>query len=224
MNSEIIHSMYNNAIELFKNNNYDDSEKEIIKIIEILGDNSDVLNFYGRLKQFKGQFDESIKLLSKSIEVDNANHMAHYNLALAYCIKKDLDKSKHHFEQYRINNTTMDDSNYMYNLYISKLHFDKLDIIETQKYYYDSRIPLFQQLSKLLVPRVYETTEDIQLHRQNYYKTLSELYDTHESIILHDTNKFTEYLQFIYCYAFPLSYQGENNNKILQLQVDNTCT
>ena len=29
---------------------------------------------------------------------------------------------------------------------------------------------------------------------------------------------FSEYLQFIYCYVFPLSYQGKNNREILQLQ------
>ena len=29
---------------------------------------------------------------------------------------------------------------------------------------------------------------------------------------------FCEYLQFIYCYVFPLSYQGQNNREILQLQ------
>ena len=37
-------------------------------------------------------------------------------------------------------------------------------------------------------------------------------------IFVNSEELFSEYLQFIYCYGFPLSYQGQNNKDILQLQ------
>ena len=50
-------------IELFQNNNYSECEKKLKYVLEYIPDNSDVLNFYGRLKQFTNQFDESLELL-----------------------------------------------------------------------------------------------------------------------------------------------------------------
>ena len=95
-----IENIYNLAINLFKESNYDESEKYIKEILEIVPNNSDVLNFYGRLKQFKGQINESIEILNKSIEIDNNNYMAHYNIALAYCIHKNIDMVKTHFNKF----------------------------------------------------------------------------------------------------------------------------
>ena len=83
-----IESLYNNAVEDFKTGNYEQSENKLKYILELIPDNTDVLNFYGRLKQFQNKFDDSIDLLTKSVTIDNNNFMAHYNLALAYCIKK----------------------------------------------------------------------------------------------------------------------------------------
>ena len=86
MNS--IENIYNLAIDSFKRSDYEQSENYIKQILNDIPNNSDVLNFYGRLKQFRGQIDESIKILNKSIEADPNNYMAHYNIALAYCIQK----------------------------------------------------------------------------------------------------------------------------------------
>ena len=44
--------------------------------------------------------------------------MAHYNIGLAYCIKKDLENVKHHFTLYQNLNTDESDSKYVCNLYI----------------------------------------------------------------------------------------------------------
>ena len=85
-----IENKYNLAIKLFQSEKYNESEQVILELLEIVSDNSDIYNFYGRLKQFQGQFDKSIELLKKSVMISNSNFMAHYNLGLAYCIKKDL--------------------------------------------------------------------------------------------------------------------------------------
>ena len=88
-NSELIKEIenkYNIAINYFQSENFKESEEIILEILEIIPDNSDVYNFYGRLKQFQGDFNKSIELLKKSVEYDPHNFMAHYNLGLAYCI------------------------------------------------------------------------------------------------------------------------------------------
>ena len=145
--------------------------------------------------------------------------MAHYNLGLAYCIKKDLQNVKYHFDKYLKYNTDTSDSKYTCNLYISKLHFDELDITETADYYRASRIPLFVELSKLLVPRIYHSIQEIEKNREIYYNTLNDLLNKNiDNLIIHNPEVFCEYLQFIYCYVFPLSYQGKNNSTILKMQ------
>jgi len=207
---------YNKAIKLFQENQYAECETKLKYILEYIPDNSDVLNFYGRLKQFTSNFDESIEILEKSVKCDNNNFMGHYNLGLAYCIKKDLKKTKLHFEKYQELNT--DKSRFYCNLYLSKLHFDELDIEETKYYYNKSNIPLFQKLSILLIPRVYESTEQIDYYRKLYSESLINIYNDCDDIIVKSNDVFTEYLQFIYCYGFPLSYQGKNNKDILEMQ------
>ena len=119
-----IENKYTTAINLFQCEQYSESEKLILEIIDSIPDNSDIYNFYGRLKQFLGQFDKSIELLEKSITLAEENFMAHYNLGLAYCIKKNLEKVKYHFNKYLTYNTDNSLSKYTCNLYISKLHFD----------------------------------------------------------------------------------------------------
>lgn len=214
-----IEDKYNQAIHLFQTEKYNESEQIILEILNIIPENTDIYNFYGRLKQFQGQFDKSIELLKKSIHIDNTNFMAHYNLGLAYCIKKNLEQVKHHFGKYLEYNPDNNNSKYTCNLYISKLHFDELDITETADYYKASRIPLFVELSKLLVPRIYHSLEDIQENRNIYYNTLHNLLNSNiDNLIIHNQEVFSEYLQFIYCYVFPLSYQGQNNSTILKMQ------
>ena len=214
-----IESLYNNAVEDFKTGNYEQSENKLKYILELIPDNTDVLNFYGRLKQFQNKFDDSIDLLTKSVNIDNNNFMAHYNLALAYCIKKNLEKVKEHFNLYQKLNPDESPLKYFCNLYISKLHFDELDIIETKEFYIKSRVPVFVKLAELLVPRIYESEKHINITRKEYYISLNTIYNniTPDMIISHET-LFSEYLQFIYCYVFPLSYQGKNNREILKLQ------
>ena len=218
-NNNNIEELYNCAISCFKKTDYNSSEKYILNILEYIPNNSDVLNFYGRLKQFKGEIDESIDLLNQSILADNKNFMAHYNIALAYCIKKNIILVKKHFEEYIKLNPDNNDSKYYCNLYISKLHFDQLDIEETKLFYKKSKVPLFNSLADLLVSRIYNSTEEIEESRKLYYNTLLNIYNnTPDDIIIHSPDLFSEYLQFIYCYGFPLSYQGKNNKEILSLQ------
>ena len=62
-----IEEKYNLAINLFQNGKYKESENTILEILNIIPDNTDIYNFYGRLKQFQGEFDKSIELLKKSI-------------------------------------------------------------------------------------------------------------------------------------------------------------
>ena len=214
-----IESLYNNSVEDFKTGNYEQSENKLKYILELIPDNTDVLNFYGRLKQFQNKFDDSIDLLTKSVTIDNNNFMAHYNLALAYCIKKNLEKVKEHFNLYQKLNPDESPLKYFCNLYISKLHFDELDIEDTKEYYVKSKIPLFIKLSELLVPRIYNSIEHIENTRKEYLNSLHNIYNNITSdLIVSSEALFTEYLQFIYCYVFPLSYQGKNNAEILSLQ------
>ena len=44
---------------------YKESEDLILEILKIIPENADIYNFYGRLKQFQGNFDKSIELLQK---------------------------------------------------------------------------------------------------------------------------------------------------------------
>ena len=216
---ESIQNKYDLAIQFFQSEKYKESEDLILEIINLIPDNSDIYNFYGRLKQFQGNFNKSIELLLKSIEINPSNFMAHYNLGLAYCIKKDLKNVKKHFEKYQEFVPNSNTNKHTCNLYISKLHFDELDIKETREYYEKSNIPLFVELSKLLVPRIYKSTEEIQEYRKLYKDTLTNLLSKNiDHLIVKTPEMFCEYLQFIYCYVFPLSYQGQNNREILQLQ------
>ena len=72
-NSELIKEIenkYNLAINFFQCEKYKESEEIILEILELIPNNSDVYNFYGRLKQFQGDFNKSIELLKKSVEYD----------------------------------------------------------------------------------------------------------------------------------------------------------
>ena len=97
---------------------------------------------------------------------------------------------------------------YFCNLYISKLHFDQLDIEETKEYYMKSKV-LYSKIIKLLIPRIYTSNDNINFHRQTYYDSLVEMLNNCDDIIVDSPELFSEYLQFIYCYGFPLSYQGK---------------
>ena len=132
--------------------------------------------------------------------------------------RKEFRKTKYHFGKYQELNNDSNNLKYFCNLYISKLHFDQLDIEETKEYYMKSKIPLFEKLSTLLIPRIYESNDDIQESRELYYNTLLNILNDCDDIIVDSEELFSEYLQFIYCYGFPLSYQGQNNKDILQLQ------
>ena len=213
-----IENEYNNAIQLFHENKHIECESKLKYVLKYIPDNSDVLNFYGRLKQFQGDFKTSIELLEKAVSFNKNNHMAHYNLGLAYCVLKNLDKTKFHFLQYQELNNDDNKLKYFCNLYISKLHFDELDIEDTKEFYRRTKIPLFQKLSSLLIPRIYHSNQHIEDSRKEYYDTLLKIYNDCDDMIINTKELFSEYLQFIYCYGFPLSYQGKNNKEILQLQ------
>tara|TARA_B100001094_G_C18191818_1_gene807814 strand:- start:633 stop:5519 length:4887 start_codon:yes stop_codon:yes gene_type:complete len=211
-----VQELYDESLNYLYSGNYDKSEESILKLISIYDNNSDIYNFYGRLKQFQGNFDKSIELLKKSTNLDNSNYMAYYNLALAYVMKKDIINTKNNFNEYI---EKCDNSNkYYVNLYISKLHFDLLDIKETKEYYIKSEIPLFIKLSELLIPRIYNSINEIEEYRKTYIKVLDDLYNNYENLKVKTDEEFLSYIQFIYCYSFPLSYQGLNNRDILKKQ------
>jgi len=212
-----INKLYNEALNLLsEHNNYDEAEKKILQVLEIYDKCSDVYNFYGRLKQFQGDFNKSIELLKKSVELDKSNYMAHYNLGLVYAIKKDLENTRTHFNKY-IEFCDNDDKYYV-NLYLSKLHFDMLDIKETSDYYLKTNIKLFEVLSKLLIPRIYNSVDEIESYRNQYMNTLIEIENNLENYKVKDDAEFLSIIQFIYCYSFPLSYQGLSNTTILKQQ------
>ena len=70
---ESIQNKYDLAIQFFQSEKYKESEDLILEIINLLPNNSDIYNFYGRLKQFQGNFDKSIELLLKSVEINSSN-------------------------------------------------------------------------------------------------------------------------------------------------------
>ena len=60
-----IQELYNKSLNYLYSSNYNESEKYILEILEVYNTNSDIYNFYGRLKQFQGDFNKSIELLKK---------------------------------------------------------------------------------------------------------------------------------------------------------------
>ena len=54
-----IQDLYNKSLKCLYSGNYNESEKYILEILEIYNTNSDIYNFYGRLKQFQGDFNKS---------------------------------------------------------------------------------------------------------------------------------------------------------------------
>ena len=186
-----IQELYNKSLNYLYSSNYNESEKCILEILEVYNTNSDIYNLYGRLKQFQGDFNKSIELLKKSVELNNNNYMAHYNLGLAYVMKKDMENTKKSFTNYTNN---CDNKNKFYvNLYISKLHFDLLDIDETKDYYIKSDINLFKKLSELLIPRIYNSVEEIEMYRKQYSKVLDDLYDNYEDYMIKSDEEFLNY-------------------------------
>jgi predicted O-linked N-acetylglucosamine transferase (SPINDLY family) len=213
-----INELYQQTIEYLQNNKLNDAEQTALYLIKILPTNSDLLNCLGRIYQFKGNFKESIVYLNKAIISDPENTLAYYNLGIGYILLKDLNNAKDAFTNY-IEYTTEDgDKKYIANLYISKLHFDLLDIEETKYYYIASRHPLFQQFSKLLIPRMYKSMEELKYYRKEYEDTLDYLIENYKKYQILDRDEFLQYSGFTYCYGFPLSYQGISNKLIYQKQ------
>lgn len=214
---QYLSNLYTTSLQYLQNNQIDDSEKYALELVRLVPDNSDILNLLGRLYQFKGNFHLSIEYLEKSISSNPENILARYNLVLANVALKDLENTKKVCKEYI--NCNIDNGNkHFVNLYISKLHFDLLDIEETKYYYNASNIPLFQQFSKLLIPRMYNSTFELIYHRSLYGNTLDHLIENYKDYQIKDEFQFLQYLGFTYCFGFPLSYQGISNRIIYKKQ------
>lgn len=214
---QYLSNLYTKSLQYLQDNQIEEAEKYSLELVRLVPDNSDILNLLGRLYQFKGKFDLSIEYLEKSIKSNPENILARYNLIFANVALKKLENSKKACYDYINCNVEHGNKNYVY-LYISKLHFDLLHIEETKHYYNASNIPLFQQFSKLLIPRIYNSTEELMYHRNLYENTLDYLIKNYKKYQVTDEYLFLQYLGFTYCYGFPLSYQGISNRIIYKKQ------
>lgn len=213
---EYIDREYKLALSLLEQSKLDEAETKILNILQYVPNHPEILNFIGRLYQFKGDFTKSIKYLTEANKYDDTNPLIYYNLCLAYTITKNLDKTKWAVDNY-IKNSPNNPNRHFTNLYISKLYFDTLDIKQTSKYYVKSQIPIFEQFAKLLIPRIYMSNKEAARYRKEYIDTLDYVIENYKKFQIDDAN-FLNYLQFTYCYCFPLSYQGRSNAEIFKKQ------
>ena len=70
----------------------------------------------------------------------------------------------------------------------------------------------------MLIPRIYNSVDEIGSYRNQYMNTLTEIENNNEIYKVKDDGEFLSIIQFIYCYSFPLSYQGLSNTTILKQQ------
>jgi protein O-GlcNAc transferase len=215
---EQINELYQKIVQQIKDNKIDDALNNAKFLVQLLPQNADLLNCLGRIYHFKGKIPESIDVLTKAVKYDSKNLLAYYNLGLSYVLNKDLENAKKTYAKYIELSPENNNSKYIVNLYLSKLHFDLLDIEETQFYYRESRHPLFEQLSKLVIPRIYNSNEEMDKYRQIFDNTLDHLIENYKKYQIKEYNEFIQYTGLTYCSGFPLSYQGKSNKEIYEKQ------
>ena len=94
---ENIKQELNKAINFLGQNKFTEAENTCLKIIES-GDNADAYHILSSIKIYQQEFEESIKYVIKSIDIDNSNPGYHVTLGCAYSSMKDYKNSISAFE------------------------------------------------------------------------------------------------------------------------------
>ncbi len=129
--------VFQNIVTQINKKNYKQVIKDCEKLIDLKIQNTEVYNFYGLALQKKGLLEESIKYLSKSIELNKNNYIAMNNLAVTY---KGLSKFKLSENMYKKSLELKPD--YL----VGILNFAKL---KQEMNKFNESIELFQQAQKL---------------------------------------------------------------------------
>tara|TARA_Y100000287_G_C14226627_1_gene359379 strand:- start:809 stop:2233 length:1425 start_codon:yes stop_codon:yes gene_type:complete len=82
----------NKAINFLGQNKFLEAENTCLKIIDS-GDNADAYHILSSIKIYQQEFDDSIRYVKKSIEINDGNPGYHVTLGCAYSAKKDYDSS-----------------------------------------------------------------------------------------------------------------------------------
>ena len=71
--TEYIDKEYKLALSLLEQNKLNDAETKILNILQYIPNHPEILNFIGRLYQFKGDFTKSIQYLTDANKYDDKN-------------------------------------------------------------------------------------------------------------------------------------------------------
>ena len=94
----------NKAINFLGQNKFLEAENTCLKIIDS-GDNADAYHILSSIKIYQQEFDDSIRYVKKSIEINDENPGYHVTLGCAYSAKKDYESSISAFKSaIKINN------------------------------------------------------------------------------------------------------------------------
>ena len=89
---ENIKQEINKAINFLGQNKFTEAENACLKIIES-GDNADAFHILSSIKIYQQEFEESIKYVRKSIDIDNSNPGYHVTLGCAHSSMKNYSDS-----------------------------------------------------------------------------------------------------------------------------------
>ena len=90
--SEIIQQEINKAINFLGQNKFSEAEKVCNEIIN-KSDSADAFHVLASIKIYKQEFDESIKLVKKSLKINSSNPGYHVTLGCAYSAAKEYKES-----------------------------------------------------------------------------------------------------------------------------------
>ncbi|MBI5182114.1 MAG: tetratricopeptide repeat protein [Nitrospirae bacterium] len=85
--------IFQEAIQLFKENNYDTAAERLIEILELNPKNMRACVLLAQISANRGDIIAAIKWCDESLEIDNLNLEAYYLLSLIYEGNGDLDKA-----------------------------------------------------------------------------------------------------------------------------------
>jgi len=110
---------------------------------------------------------------------------------------------------------------------LAQMYYRRLEFEEAKKVLGECGDPIFEFLSQLIVPIMYDSTEDIHKTRETLLnKTIPEMqmalrFGEKKKYVCTNLEQFNNhYLPNLFNYLYPLSYQGISNKKLLYEQAD----
>lgn len=186
-NENKISEKFKTAMKSLKNNEYDESKKHFLEIIDL--DNSNITSYLycGRIELNRNKYDEALIYFKKALEIDSTNFNATKEIGATFLKKKEIDRAIIYFtEALKIRNNDRSILNYLGIAFAEKKEYK-----EALKYF-EEILTIDPKDSKVMqnIAKTYYAQGEYNI-ALGYYKQALELENNDDCIIckIADCNK-----------------------------------